>query len=630
MSVILRRSKTVCDVRPAVEVNGDKSGKRKKGIFGKIFRSFAKFGKKKQFQSTSNLETLKFASVAGSDSGVGSAAYYNLPGTSFADPPREHHHGSDSASTGYVSEGSSRRTANGRFSVDLEKENKLAKRAHARFRSDDSETSDFTHRLATRSNINVFTLRASDTDLDRDETDLNTDEERDSSVYTDDESHEESYSDSFYSSESSSTTTDDDNSQRGRKRNSEKRKKPSKDSSPAPRNRREGSGRREGSSRNTGNSSSRTTKTTNLPKRSRSALPTIQRTVSAHVCHSPNTRDYKPSPSAPSPALRARILRLELGETIPTEDETKHSFMFKTDENVKNNDLSPLGGAVKNIAARFKAKSVVDLDPDPEKSAEETLTVLGRSKSVISPPIVATGITRTKRNPVLEKFAPKLELEPHSAGEKEDNSSEEKSQPLSLRRTQSTKILDLAATLFRPGDEITTEPENQKTRKTPVRSQTMKLTSPKSAIRRQSNDSFIRELLEIAKSESNEPKNSEPKKMNDFKSQISMASTKIIRRKTMTSADDVEKAKALTKTRAHSCALGQGGPPLFKSGKSTDPKPTTELDPFVEDILNNKTVPQAVKQKIREECWSLFNDPKTPKGVKQCILNTMMTKSQTE
>ena len=600
MSVILRRSKTVCDVRPSVQVNGDK--KRKKGIFNKIFRSFAKLGKKKEFQSTSNLDSIKFASVAGSESGVGSSNYYNLPGTSFADPPREHHHGSDSASTGYVSEGSSRRTANGRFSVDLEKENKLAKRAHARFRSDDSETSDFQHRLATRSNINVFTLRASDTDLDRDETDLNTDEERDSSVYTDDES-QESYSDSFYSSESSSTTSDDDNSQRGRKRNSEKRKKPSKESSPI--------------RRMSGSSSNRT----NLPKRSRSALPTIQRTVSAQI--SPNIRDYKPSPSAPSPALRARILRLELGETIPTEDEHKIS---------KDYDLSPPGGAVRNIAAKFKAKTErFEIDTD-EKSTEETLISLGRSKSVISPPIVASGISRTKRNPVLEKFAPKLELEP-----KEEVKEEIKeSQPVSLRRTQSTKVLDLAATLFRPGEEITTESDTQKPprRNAPVRSQTMKLTSPKSAMRRQSQDSFIRELLEIAKSESNEPKNAEPKKMNDFKSQISMASTKIIRRKTMTSADDVERAKitALTKTRAHSCAMGQ--PPLFKTTKSGDKQPTTntttELDPFVEDILNNKTVPQAVKQKIREECWSLFNDPKTPKGVKQCILNTMMTKSQTE
>jgi hypothetical protein len=361
--------------------------------------------------------------------------------------------------------------------------------------------------------------------------------------------------------------------------------------------------------------------------------------------------DFKPSPSAPSPALRARILRLELGETIPTEDENGTRAITPRDDAQKH-DLSPIGGAVRNIAAKFKAKSEAKIEcADIEDKSEEVPIAIGRSKSVMSPPIVASGVARTKRNPVLEKFAPKLELEQaHSAGEKDEHSthqdSQKDSQPQSLRRTQSTKVLDLAASLFRPGDEISTESDPQKNprRNAPARSQTMKLTSPKSAIRRQSNDSFIRELLEIAKSESSEPKNSEPKKMNDFKSQISLASTKIIRRKTMTSADDVEKAKALTKTRAHSCALGQ--PPMFtKLATQTTTKPndpnnnnknnpttttTTELDPFVEDILNNKTVPQAVKQKIREECWSLFNDPKTPKGVKQCILNTMMTKSQTE
>lgn len=42
------------------------------------------------------------------------------------------------------------------------------------------------------------------------------------------------------------------------------------------------------------------------------------------------------------------------------------------------------------------------------------------------------------------------------------------------------------------------------------------------------------------------------------------------------------------------------------------------------------TVPKAVKNKIKEECWSLFNDPRTPKGVKQCILNTMLTKTHSE
>ena len=86
-----------------------------------------------------------------------------------------------------------------------------------------------------------------------------------------------------------------------------------------------------------------------------------------------------------------------------------------------------------------------------------------------------------------------------------------------------------------------------------ARSQTVKLASPKCAIRRQSNDSFIRELLEIAKSESNEPGGAEPRKINDFKSQISLASTKIIRRKTLASAEDVGKSKPTDlKLRANS------------------------------------------------------------------------------
>jgi len=55
-----------------------------------------------------------------------------------------------------------------------------------------------------------------------------------------------------------------------------------------------------------------------------------------------------------------------------------------------------------------------------------------------------------------------------------------------------------------------------------------------------------------------------------------------------------------------------------------------EVDPFVKDVLCSKTVPEPVKQKIRIECWSLFNDPRTPKGVKQCILATMLSKVQNE
>jgi len=39
------------------------------------------------------------------------------------------------------------------------------------------------------------------------------------------------------------------------------------------------------------------------------------------------------------------------------------------------------------------------------------------------------------------------------------------------------------------------------------------------------------------------------------------------------------------------------------------------LDPFVKEVLNSRAIPKSVKQKIREECWSLFNDPKTPRAV---------------
>ena len=55
-----------------------------------------------------------------------------------------------------------------------------------------------------------------------------------------------------------------------------------------------------------------------------------------------------------------------------------------------------------------------------------------------------------------------------------------------------------------------------------------------------------------------------------------------------------------------------------------------EIDPFVKEVLTSKTVPEPVKQKIRIECWSLFNDPRTPKGVKQCIPATMLSKVQNE
>ena len=165
------------------------------------------------------------------------------------------------------------------------------------------------------------------------------------------------------------------------------------------------------------------------------------------------------------------------------------------------------------------------------------------------------------------------------------------SKPVGIRRTQSTKILDLAANLFQPSSEIPTQKapspkeikrsEPAPMRKLPSRSHTCKMTSPQAmGKRRQSSDRFIRELLEMAKVEVNLG-DEKPKKMNDFKSQISQASTKITRRKTL-KEDDLEKPiSCLRQTKSTAV------PAASAAGTSSNPKPKEELDPFVEEILNS-------------------------------------------
>ena len=76
MSLVgIRRSKTVCDVRPDVpsaERNG-RTGK-KRNVFSKILKSFSKFSKKNRTPTQSNIEA---------DSKQESS--FELPGTSFGD-----------------------------------------------------------------------------------------------------------------------------------------------------------------------------------------------------------------------------------------------------------------------------------------------------------------------------------------------------------------------------------------------------------------------------------------------------------------------------------------------------------------------------------------------------------------
>jgi len=278
--------------------------------------------------------------------------------------------------------------------------------------------------------------------------------------------------------------------------------------------------------------------------------------------------------------------------------------------------MSPRSGnAVKKIASKFLQESSSHESDISDKPKPDNLK---RTMSTNS---------GYKSRPVLEKFAPKFEEE----SKKDDG---DLMKPVGIRLTQSTKILDLAANLFQPSEsiELTKKPAVERSdrtppsrpsggRKLPSRSQTCKMASPTAIQRRQSSDSFIRELLEMAKVEVNLG-DEKPKKVNDFKSQICQASTKIARRKTFKESDNIE--KPVTCLRSKSTHT-----PANVSSPSANNK-VEELDPFVKEILNSDTVPKAVKNKIKEECWSLFNDPRTPKGVKQCILNTMLTKTHSE
>lgn len=591
MSLVgIRRSKTVCDVRPEVP-SAERNGRgKKRNIFSKMLRSFSKLSKKKSNNTQVNIETDSKA-----------AESFELPGTSFGDV-HAHNHGSDSASTGYVSEGSSRRTTDPKQCiVDLDRENKLAKRAHAqRFRPESEFIARSAHPAANQ-------RRASDTDLDRDETDLETDEDRDSEIHSEDS--DECPSDSFYTSDcsSSSYVSDDDSRGATNKRFSQPI---------AHRQQREL------------RSAVRHSRNERIHERTKSSkLPNIARTMSARefshkTPYSSTFTDRNdpliPAPSAPSPALRARILRLEMGEQIDMEKKCE-----KSDDSSSVHQSSPRSGnAVKKIASKFLQESSHDSDMSDRPKPENLKRTLSTNSGY-------------KSRPVLEKFAPKLEGE----SKKEDD---DLARPVGIRRTQSTKILDLAANLFQPSEPIeinnakstmapkssqlgtnrTISPPVRSSRKLPSRSQTCKMASPSAITRRQSSDSFIRELLEMAKVEVNLG-DEKPKKINDFKSQICQASTKIARRKTFKESDNIEKpVTCLRSTKStHTPANVQ---------ISTTVNKMEELDPFVKEILNSDTVPKAVKNKIKEECWSLFNDPRTPKGVKQCILNTMLTKTHSE
>jgi len=166
-----------------------------------------------------------------------------------------------------------------------------------------------------------------------------------------------------------------------------------------------------------------------------------------------------------------------------------------------------------------------------------------------------------------------------------------------------------------------------------ARSQMMK--SPKD-IKKAASTSFINELLEMARAESEDKLNEISKKEepHDFKQSLLAARKKITHREqqaTTTSSNNNQPEKKSEQAKSKPSRI-ENRTKSVTSVSSVDgvggvPE---EIDPFVKEVLTSKTVPEPVKQKIRIECWSLFNDPRTPKGVKQCILATMLSKVQNE
>jgi hypothetical protein len=163
-----------------------------------------------------------------------------------------------------------------------------------------------------------------------------------------------------------------------------------------------------------------------------------------------------------------------------------------------------------------------------------------------------------------------------------------------------------------------------------ARSQMMK--SPKD-IKKAASTSFINELLEMARAESEDKLNEISKKEepHDFKQSLLAARKKITHREqqaTTTTNQNTEKKSDQPKSKPSRIESRTKSVTSVSSVENVGVP--EEIDPFVKEVLTSKTVPEPVKQKIRIECWSLFNDPRTPKGVKQCILATMLSKVQNE
>jgi len=313
--------------------------------------------------------------------------------------------------------------------------------------------------------------------------------------------------------------------------------------------------------------------------------------------------------------VKRRKSTLKRKKTMRGEEDLTKPIRKKTALKVEELDNISRSGSLKDMILQFETTMAeLNIHADNTKNSQEQLEV--KDSPLLGVKAIARRIQEQTEFDSMEvecmppsqilKLKQALDLEPK----------EDLSQPVPLSRRSESKVAQIAKQI------ADAERERQKLEKAMARSGK----SPK-ASKRQQSTSFINELLEMARAENsakNSAENASPGSAPDFKQSLLAARKKITQRDENLSPGSAAAAEEQTTEPA----------PVAMSVSSVEGGalggPNEIVDPFVKEVLTSKNVPEPVKQKIRIECWSLFNDPRTPKGVKQCILATMLSKVQNE
>lgn len=336
--------------------------------------------------------------------------------------------------------------------------------------------------------------------------------------------------------------------------------------------------------------------------------------------------DEEESQNVARKAVKRRKSTLKRKRTLKGQDDLK-SGMKSTLASLKAKEEDAISrtGSLKDMILQFEtAVAALEINEnriEAENQPKETKSPLQGVKAIAQKIQEQTRLESTEVELMppsqILKLKQALELEP------------DLSAPVPLSRRSESKVAQIARQLA--------EAERQRVQMEKAAAKSGK--SPKEIAKKQSSTSFINELLEMARAESvdklNESSNHE--EAPDFKQSLLAARKKITQRE-----DEVKQlANGALPAALTSVPLLNIQPTVSASSINSEtgsegvssasgPNVNEEIDPFVKEVLRSKTVPEPVKQKIRIECWSLFNDPRTPKGVKQCILATMLSKVQNE